>query len=168
MLPQFGDLSSNISNLLTALSCQYVQKLKIHFGNLSEAPSVLYTLCLLPIWDYSFVLKFPCRLIYLWTFFDSHLFGGQEYLVWKRRSNLAQFWFSKSMSEINRIFLIFFIEEYENGRITFIFVIFDNFDFFFVLYFLKMCTNFDLWHQIEPNPKYIFMVAFIRPCLFTT
>ena len=83
--------------------CPYGQKLKIHFGNLSQEPSVLSTLCLLPIWDYCFVLKFPCRLIYLWTFFfcctlirDSHLFGAQEYLVRKRRSNLAQFWFSKS------------------------------------------------------------------------
>jgi hypothetical protein len=98
------------------------------------------------------LLKFPCRLIYLWTFFfcctlirDSHLFGAQEYLVWKRRSNLAQFWFSKSISKISQIFLIFFIEEYENGR-TNVFLSFLITLIFYVLYFLKMCTNFDLWY----------------------
>ena len=64
----------------------------------------------------------PVDIFIYWLFFcsrlirDSHLFGGQEYLVWKRRSNLAQFWFSKSMSKISQIFLNFFIVEYENGR----------------------------------------------------
>ena len=66
LLPQFEDLSSNISKL-TTLSCPYVQKLKIQFWNL--APSVL--LCLLTIWDYCFVMKFPCRHIYLLTFFSA-------------------------------------------------------------------------------------------------
>ena len=53
---------------LTALSCPYGQKLKIHIENWSEAPSVLSTLYLLPIMDYCFVLRLPCRLIHLWTF----------------------------------------------------------------------------------------------------
>ena len=41
---------------------------------------------------------------------------------------------------------------------------------FNVLYFLKMCPNFDVWYQIKPNCWKIFTAIFIDlwPCLFTT
>ena len=63
---------------------------------------------------------------------------------------------------------IFFIAEYENGGATFIFGIF--WKLFNVLPFLKMCPNFDLQYQTEPNTKNIFMAVFrdLWPCLFTT
>ena len=41
---------------------------------------------------------------------------------------------------------------------------------FNVLYFLKMCPNFNVWYQIKPNCYNIFMAIFIDlwSCLFTT
>ena len=126
MLPQFEDLSSNISNLLTALSCPYGKELKIYFGNLSEAPFVLSTLCLLPIWDYCLVLKFPCSLIYGLFSSPVRLSGTVIYLghksIW---SNLAQFWFSKSIS---KQLSFFFIEKWGYSTSTFT-----------VIDFLKVC-----------------------------
>ena len=103
LLPQFEDLSSN---LLTTLSCPYVQKLKIHSEIWHPLFNLLCVYCLLPIWDYYFDFKFLYRHIYPLTFFSAvGLLGAVVYLgdksIWNPSIYNIIRWIAWTMGQTN-------------------------------------------------------------------